>query len=79
MMTLSIPDDLAQQLNIVAQNKQVTLSEYALSLLKHALKQQEDESEIVSCFDLMQNGLGCIDNAPSDLSINKDYLKGYGQ
>ena len=79
MMTLSIPDDLEQQLKMVAKNKQLTLSEYALSLLKHALTQQEQESEIVSCFDLMQNGLGCIENAPSDLSVNKDYFIGYGQ
>jgi hypothetical protein len=79
MMTLSIPDDLERQLKIVAQNKQLTLSEYALSLLKNALKQQADESETLSCFDLMQNGLGCIENAPSDLSVNKDYFRGYGQ
>jgi hypothetical protein len=61
MMTLSIPDDLEKQLKIVAQNKQLTLSEYALSLLKNALKQQEEESETLSCFDLMQDSLGCID------------------
>lgn len=78
MMTLNIPDDIEQQLKIIANNKQLALSEFVLSLLTTALKQQE-EAETVSCFDLMQDGLGCIDDAPSDLSVNKNYLSGYGK
>ena len=52
----------------------MALSEFVLSLLQKALKQQEEESKTLSCFDLMQDGLGCIEDAPSDLSVNKDYL-----
>jgi hypothetical protein len=78
MMTLNIPDDIEQQLKIIANNKQLVLSEFVLSLLTTALKQQE-ENETVSCFDLMQDGLGCIDDAPIDLSVNKSYLSGYGK
>ncbi|MFI3220686.1 MAG: hypothetical protein QX189_16445 [Methylococcales bacterium] len=79
MMTLNIPDDIEQQLKIIANNKQLAVSEFVLSLLTTALKQQEEETETVSCFDLMQDGLGCIDDAPSDLSVNKSYLSGYGK
>ena len=79
MMTLNIPDDIEQQLKVIANNKQLALSEFVLSLLTTALKQQEEETEIVSCFDLMQDGLGCIDDAPSDWSVNKSYLSGYGK
>ncbi|MSP27393.1 MAG: hypothetical protein EXR80_02855 [Methylococcales bacterium] len=78
MMTLNIPDDIEQQLKIIANNKQLAVSEFVLSLLTTALKQQE-KIETVSCFDLMQDGLGCIDDAPSDLSVNKNYLSGYGK
>lgn len=78
-MTLSIPDDIEQQLKIASKNKHMALSEFVLSLLTTALKQQQEEAETVSCFDLMQDGLGCIDDAPSDLSVNKSYLSGYGK
>ena len=45
MMTLTIPDDIAQQLNIVAQNSKVTPTEFVLSLLKNAINQQNLENE----------------------------------
>jgi hypothetical protein len=79
MMTLTIPDTMEQQLKTIAQAKQMTLSQFALALLQKALQQQLDESKSVSCFDLMKEGFGCIDDAPSDLSVNKDYFAGYGQ
>jgi hypothetical protein len=79
MMTLSIPDTMEQQLKAIAQAKQMSFSQFTLALLQKALQQQLDESKPVSCFDLMADGLGCIDDAPSDLSVNKDYFAGYGQ
>lgn len=33
----------------------------------------------LSCFDLIQEDIGIIENAPSDLSTNPNYLAGYGQ
>lgn len=45
----------------------------------------ENDSEIntrdhnVSCLDMIQADVGAVVNAPSDLSSNPDYLKGYGE
>jgi antitoxin (DNA-binding transcriptional repressor) of toxin-antitoxin stability system len=36
-----------------------------------------EEAE-VSCLDLMREGIGYIENDPSDLSTNREYMKQYG-
>ena len=33
----------------------------------------------LSCLDLIKEDIGVIENAPSDLSTNPAYLKGYGE
>ncbi|POZ53671.1 hypothetical protein [Methylovulum psychrotolerans] len=78
MMTLTIPDDVEQELKMMAENSQMTPSDFIVSLLQTAFKQQQANAG-GSCFDVMQDGLGCIDDAPRDLSVNKRYLDGYGQ
>ena len=48
---------------------------------------QEDQQDInrhagklaLSCLDLIKEDVGVIENAPSDLSTNPAYLKGYGE
>ncbi|WP_069470315.1 hypothetical protein [Candidatus Marithrix sp. Canyon 246] len=43
-------------------------------------KIQPDEVKKISCLELARshNLVGCIKNAPADLSINKGYMEGYG-
>jgi len=36
------------------------------------------EENEVSCLDLMREGIGCIEDAPADLSTNPAHLSGYG-
>ncbi len=36
------------------------------------------EEPAISCFDAMIEGLGAIENGPEDLSINPEYMQGYG-
>ena len=36
------------------------------------------EDDEVSCLDLMQEGIGCIDDGPIDLSTNPKYFEWYG-
>jgi hypothetical protein len=79
MMTLTIPDDIERQLKVIAQQSHLTPAELVLSLLKNAVSQPVNEPTPVSCFDLMQEGLGCIEDAPGDLSVNKRHFEGYGQ
>ena len=79
MMNLTIPDELEQQLKIVAEHNHVSPTDFILSLLRDVIKQSDNNQPIISCFDLMQDGLGCIEDAPSDLSTNKKYFEGYGK
>jgi hypothetical protein len=52
--------------------------EAVIKILADYLQQYKKETA-VSYFDLMQNGLGCIEDAPADLSTNKNYFEGYGK
>lgn len=52
--------------------------EAVIKILTDYLQQYKKET-VVSCFDLMQNGLGCIEDAPADLFTNKSYFDGYGK
>jgi hypothetical protein len=51
MMTLIIPDDIEQQLKIAAKNSHTPPTEFILSLLQNALKQQnisdDDEALLI--------------------------------
>jgi hypothetical protein len=44
MMTLTIPDEIEQQLKTAAKNSQMTPTEFVLALLQNAMKQKESES-----------------------------------
>ena len=44
----------------------------------HSLQQACRESTL-SCLELIQDDIGTLEDAPSDLSINSNYLKDYGQ
>jgi len=46
--------------------------------IAHSLQQTRRESPI-SCLELIQDDIGILEDAPSDLSTNSDYLKDYGQ
>jgi len=40
--------------------------------------QTATEPKPVSCLDLMKDYIGCVKDAPKDLSTNKAYLEGLG-
>jgi len=44
MMTLTIPDEIEQQLKTAAKNSKMTPTEFVLALLQNAMKQKESES-----------------------------------
>jgi hypothetical protein len=49
---------------------------YQIRREKEAVNQTEDKS--VSCYDLMKDYIGCVKDAPKDLSTNKAYFEGFG-
>jgi hypothetical protein len=46
MITLTIPDDVEQELKIVAENSHMTITDFIFSLLRNAVKPSVDNSEI---------------------------------
>lgn len=36
------------------------------------------DGDAVSCLDLMQDGIACIEDGPADLSTNPSYMRKYG-
>ena len=49
---------------------------YQIRREKEAVNQTEDKA--VSCYDLAKDYIGCIKDAPKDLSTNKTYFEGVG-
>jgi antitoxin component of RelBE/YafQ-DinJ toxin-antitoxin module len=75
-LTLKVPDVLNAQLNSYAKQKGLSKSE----IVRIALSEYFSRDNIPfegSILDLSEDLAGSIE-APSDLSINKDYLEGYG-
>ncbi len=76
MVTITINDEMINELVAVSHSKNA--QEAVIEIIADYLQQYKKETA-VSCFDLMQNGLGCIDDVPTDLSTNKSYFEGYGK
>jgi hypothetical protein len=75
-LTLKVPDVLNTQLNSYARQKGLSKSE----IVRMALSEYFSKDNITfegSILDLSEDLAGSIE-APSDISINKDYLEGYG-
>lgn len=45
---------------------------------KPVQNQNTTETKPVSCYDLMKDYIGCVKDAPKDLSTNKTYFDGFG-
>jgi predicted transcriptional regulator len=75
-LTLKVPDVLNTQLNSYAKQKGLSKSEIVrIALLEYFSR---DDTKIEgSILDLSEDLAGSIE-APSDISINKDYLEEYG-
>jgi predicted transcriptional regulator len=75
-LTLKVPDILNTQLNSHAKKKGLSKSE----IVRIALSEYFSRDNIAlegSILDLSEDLAGSVE-APSDISINKNYLKGYG-
>ncbi len=70
--SLDLPEDKAIQV--------INFIDFIKSRLKPDNEQNLVHDKVtVSCSDLVQEDVGVIEDAPSDLSNNPDYLKGYGE
>lgn len=76
MTTITIDDEMINELVAVSHFKNA--QEAVIKIIADYLQQRKKETA-TSCFELMQSGLGCIEDAPTDLSTNKSYFNGYGK
>ncbi len=74
-LTLKVPDVLNTQLNSYAKQKGLSKSEIVRIALSEYFSRDNISFE-GSILDLSEDLAGSIE-APSDISINKDYLEGY--
>jgi predicted transcriptional regulator len=77
ILSLKLPDDLAQELSMRARSRGTTKSD----LLREALVDflaKEPQREKGSFLDLAEDLAGCLEG-PEDLSYNKKYLADYGR
>ena len=76
-LSLKLPEILENQLDIFARKNRMSRSEIVRrALLEYFSRDEVNRSG--SFLDLARDLAGSIEG-PSDLSTNKDYLKGYGQ
>jgi metal-responsive CopG/Arc/MetJ family transcriptional regulator len=76
-LTLKVPEFLKEQLNTFAKKKGLNRSEIIRDALAEYFS-KNDSYRQGSFYDLSKDIAGSI-NAPSDLSINKRHLDGYGR
>lgn len=77
-LTLKIPEAMAAELDAEARQRHRSKSAVAREALKSYLKQTTRRSS-KSCYDLAEPFVGCVKDAPADLSYNREHLKGFGR
>lgn len=76
-LTVKIPESLAAELDAEARQKHKSKSSVARDALRSYLH-QKNRAPKTSCYDLAEPFVGCVKDAPADLSYNEDRLKGFG-
>ena len=77
-LSLKVPESLDRKLSAVVKRRHMAKSD----VVREALEQYLDESQEVragSFLELAGDLVGCVKDAPSDLSINPKHLSGYGR
>jgi predicted DNA-binding protein len=77
-LSLKVPESLDRKLTAVVKRRHMTKS----IVVREALEQYLDESQEIrggSFLELAGDLVGCVKDAPADLSINPKHLDGYGR
>ena len=79
-LTLKISETMAAELEAKAKRLSKSKSEIVRSALDKDLHGPGKQSEI-SAYDALEalGVIGCVEDAPPDLSTNKKYMEGYGR
>ena len=78
IISLKIPEDLADRLSRVADSRRISRSRLIRELIVGGLGVDNDTGSL-SAYDLMQTGLGVISSGHRDLATDPQHLEGFGE
>ena len=77
-LTVKVSADLAARLKRASEQRGLTKSELARRAIEKEVPKPVKNAR-PSLYDLMKDGLGCVDSGVPDLATNKKYMKGFGR
>lgn len=78
-LTVKLPDDLGVRLEKRARRRGVSKSAIVRESIERELERGAQGEEEPSAYDLMKEGIGCIDSGVSDLATNPRHMEGFGR
>ncbi len=79
LLTLKLPEELAQRLARVAERRGITKSEAAREALARFVAEPEPKAYGPSALDLAGDLVGAVTGGPADLSTNPRHLDDFGR
>jgi hypothetical protein len=77
-LTIKIPPVLEQELLQLSEQAHMSKSELVRRALTAFIAQRKTMTPVASALDQAGDLVGCFGGGPTDLSVNPEYLKGFG-
>ena len=77
-LTIKIPPVLEQELLQLSEQAHMSKSELVHRALTAFIAQRKTMTPVASALDQAGDLVGCFGGGPTDLSVNPEYLKGFG-
>ena len=77
-MTIKIPEQLEAEVVRASAQEHVSKSELVRRALTAFIAQRKTMTPVASALDQAGDLVGCFGGGPTDLSVNPEYLKGFG-
>ena len=77
-LTIKIPPVLEQELLQLSEQAHMSKSELVRRALTAFIAQRKTMTLVASALDQAGDLVGCFGGGPTDLSVNPEYLKGFG-
>ena len=78
-LTVKVPDELGVRLEKRARRLGLSKSAIVRESIEKELERSVKVEEEPSAYDLMKEGIGCIDSGVSDLASNPRHMEGFGR
>lgn len=77
-ISLKLPDDLLAQLDREARARRMTKSSLVRESLASVLS-KKSSANAPSCYDMARDLAGSVRGLPEDLTVNPEYMQGFGR